>query len=76
MTEDRQLFQDMMMPLWRFYHETPNRIPMTDWYETKTGEQVRYGQTEDGLIKIGFQNRTVQGGLFMKVLLDSGICHQ
>ena len=76
MTEDSQLFRDMMMPLWRFYHETPNRIPMTDWYETKTGEQVRYGQTEDGLIKIGFQNRTVQGGLFMKVLLDSGICHR
>ena len=49
---------------------------MTDWYETKTGEQVRYGQMEDGLIKIGFQNRTVQGGLFMKVLLDSGICHR
>lgn len=76
MTEDSQLFRDMMMPLWRFYHETPNRIPMTDWYETKTGEQVRYGQMEDGLIKIGFQNRTVQGGLFMKVLLDSGICHR
>lgn len=76
MTKDAQLFQDLIAPLWKFFDETPDRVPMTDWYETKTAKQVQYHKTSDGMIPIGFQNRTVQGGLFMKVLLDSGLCHR
>ena len=35
------------------------RTPMTDWYDTVSGAEV------------GFQNRTVQGGLYMKMLMDA-----
>ena len=37
------------------------RVPMTDWYDTITAEHYY------------FQNRTVQGGLFIKMLEASGI---
>ena len=43
-------------------HNSPSRVPMTDWYDTVTS------------IQAGFQHRTVQGGLFMKVLEASGKC--
>lgn len=49
-------------PLWLAYHKSPSRVPMTDWYSTVTSEQI------------GFQNRTVQGGLFIKLLEQKGIC--
>lgn len=55
-------FEDFIAPLWRAYNESASRVPLTDWYETSTAKQV------------GFQNRTVQGGLFMKLLLASGKC--
>ena len=51
----------MVADLWRFYDATPNRVPMTDWFWTDTA-----GQT-------GFQARSVQGGLWMKVLADKGL---
>ncbi|MGO4185897.1 DUF1793 domain-containing protein [Paenibacillus sp. TAF43_2] len=35
---------------------------MSDWYSTSTAKMV------------GFQNRTVQGGLFIKMLMDKEIC--
>ena len=35
---------------------------MTDWYSTVTSQQI------------GFQNRTVQGGLFIKLLEQKGLC--
>ena len=46
-------------PLWKAYNESPSRVPMTDWYDTKSGRIV------------SFQHRTVQGGLFMRVLMDA-----
>lgn len=48
----------LIAPIAKFLNETPNRTPFTDWYLTNNGEQV------------GFQNRTVQGGLFMPLLKD------
>ncbi|MCI8407125.1 MAG: DUF4965 domain-containing protein [Oscillospiraceae bacterium] len=60
--ETREQFESFIGPLWLAYHESPSRVPLTDWYETSTAKQV------------GFQNRTVQGGLFMKLLCDSGKC--
>ena len=60
--ETREQFEAFIGPLWLAYHESPSRVPLTDWYETSTAKQV------------GFQNRTVQGGLFMKLLCDSGKC--
>jgi hypothetical protein len=52
-------FQALIAPLLSFLRETPSRVPFTDWYDTKTGKQV------------GFQARSVVGGIFLKMLLES-----
>lgn len=44
--------------LWKAYDTMRTRVPMTDWYYTDTSEMV------------GFRHRTVQGGLFIKLMLD------
>lgn len=49
-------FEKMISPLWRFLHETESRVPFTDWYDTVSGKQMN------------FQNRSVVGGLFIKML--------
>ena len=49
-------FKKFISPLWRFYNETHDRNPMTDWYDTVTAVQV------------GMIHRSVQGGLFIKLL--------
>ena len=59
MADTREDFERFIMPLWRFYNETPDRIPMSDWYDTVSG------------CYIGFIHRTVQGGLFIKMLDES-----
>lgn len=56
--KEKEDFIRMVEPLWRAYHETESRVPMTDWYDTLTAKQI------------GFQHRSVQGGLFIKLLLD------
>jgi len=43
-------------PLTAFLADTPNKVPFSDWYDTVSARQV------------AFQNRTVQGGLFMPIL--------
>ncbi|MFB9279790.1 glutaminase family protein [Cohnella cellulosilytica] len=49
-------FERLIRPLRNFLHESPSRVPLTDWYDTVTGKQV------------GFQNRSVVGGLFIRLL--------
>jgi hypothetical protein len=49
-------FRAYIEPLWNAYHKSPTRVPLTDWYDTATG------------LMIGFQHRTVQGGLFIKLM--------
>lgn len=51
-------FEKAIKPMWDFYNETPNRVPMTDWYNTDDGT------------KRAFQHRTVQGGLWIKLLME------
>jgi hypothetical protein len=58
LTEDRASFQQLIAPVHRFLHESPSRVPMTDWYFTDTGEQR------------GFQARSVVGGVYIKLLAD------
>lgn len=52
-------FKKFIAPLWKFYNETPDRLAMTDWYDTVSGTQI------------GFIHRTVQGGLYIKMLDES-----
>ncbi len=59
--DEREDFERYIQPLWLAYHKTESRVPMSDWFFTTTARQR------------GFQNRTVQGGLFIKLLLESGL---
>ncbi len=51
-------FRTLTDPVHRFLNETPDRVPMTDWYWTHTGKQR------------GFQARSVVGGVYIKMLED------
>ena len=48
-------------PLGKWLDEGPSRVPLTDWYETKTGRQS------------GFQARSVVGGVFVRSLRKAGL---
>ena len=58
LTQKRAEFTALLDPVYRFVNETPNRVPMTDWYDTKTAKHV------------GFQARSVVGGVFLQMLYD------
>lgn len=56
LAEEREDFEFFCGLLWNAYNTMRTRVPMTDWYYADTSHQV------------GFQHRTVQGGLFLKLL--------
>ncbi|WP_321290098.1 glutaminase domain-containing protein [uncultured Sunxiuqinia sp.] len=56
LAQDKVTFQKFIAPLHDFVTETPDRVPMTDWYETPDANQV------------AFQARSVVGGYFIKLL--------
>ncbi|MGC2160353.1 MAG: DUF4965 domain-containing protein [Silvibacterium sp.] len=57
-------FAAFIDPIYRWINETPSRVPLTDWYDTKTGKQI------------GFQARSVVGGVFMKALADKPLAEK
>ncbi len=58
---DKSDFEKLIAPAYRWLNETPTRVPLTDWYDTKTGKQQ------------GFQARSVVGGIFIKMLSDQAM---
>lgn len=74
LAENKADFEEFVAPLWLAFDLTPSRVPMTDWYWTVTSLHKEYGKlrykTEE---KKSFRNRTVQGGLYIKLLEYSGI---
>jgi hypothetical protein len=53
LADDRPLFEDFIERILRYVDETPNRVPFSDLYFTDSGR------------KMGFQARSVVGGLFI-----------
>ena len=72
LANEREDFEDYVAPLWHFFNESPSRVPMTDWYYTITGEHKIYTSRSEKVQK-SFRNRTVQGGLYIKLLEYKGI---
>src|SRR6185369_15161646 len=58
LTQDRTDFDTLVQPVLRFLNESPSRVPMTDWYDTKTAKMA------------GFQARSVVGGVFLQMLYN------
>jgi Domain of unknown function (DUF4965)/Domain of unknown function (DUF5127)/Domain of unknown function (DUF1793)/Domain of unknown function (DUF4964) len=56
LTGDRVFFQDCVERILRYANTTPNRVPLSDLYLTDSGR------------KLGFQARSVLGGLFIGLL--------
>ena len=56
LADDQETFKKFIDPLHRYVTETPDRVPMSDWYQTDDATQV------------GFQARSVVGGYFIKML--------
>jgi hypothetical protein len=54
-------FKTFVAPVYRFVNESPSRVPLTDWYGTVDGKQV------------GFQARSVVGGVYVKLLADPAV---
>jgi len=61
LTQNRADFAALVDPVFRFLNETPDRSPMTDWYQTRTAR------------KVGFTARPVVGGVFMQMLYDKPV---
>lgn len=61
LTSDIEKRKKLIAPIAKFLRESLSRAPFTDWYFTDSG------------FMRGFQNRSVQGGLFAPLLADSGL---
>jgi hypothetical protein len=58
LANSNEQFRKLIKPVYVFLNETADRLPMTDWYWTKTGEWR------------GFIARSVVGGVYMELLKD------
>lgn len=62
LSDDPDFFKRIIDALWLNYNLSPSRVPMNDLFSTVTS------------MKIHFQHRSVQGGLFIRLLSDKKIC--
>ena len=62
LSNDPDFFKRIIDALWLNYNLSPSRVPMNDLFSTVTS------------MKIHFQHRSVQGGLFIRLLSDKKIC--
>ena len=58
LTQNRTDFEAIVDPVYKFINATPDRSPLTDFYQTKTAR------------KVGFTGRPVIGGVFMQMLYE------
>lgn len=58
LTQNREDFEALIAPIIHFLNQTPDRAPMSDWYQTKTAKRE------------GFIARPVVGGVFMPMLYE------
>jgi len=61
MADSQEDFKTLFDPIYNFAETTPQRVPLSDWYDT------------DNANKVGFQARSVVGGLFIKMLSDKKV---
>ena len=61
LTQHREDFEVLVAPIIHFLNHTPDRTPMSDWYQTKTAKRV------------GFDARPVVGGVFMRMLYEKPV---
>ena len=61
LTGDSDDFAALLEPVHHWLGRTRSRVPMTDWYDTVSGD------------KVGFQARSVVGGVFLRLLSDPEI---
>ncbi len=64
LTERRSDFDALVAPVYAFINATPDRSPLTDWYDTRTAR------------RIGFTARPVVGGLVLRTLYDADVWHK
>jgi len=58
MSPDRETFDALVHPVWNFYNETVDRLPMSDWVDT------------DAPTHRAMYARSVVGGFFMRILAE------
>ncbi len=59
MTQNKEQAQRLIKPIAYYLENTPSRVPFSDWYHADTGSYC------------GFIARSVQGGIFMPMLLQN-----
>ena len=64
LTQNRADFDAILDPVYRSLNETPDRSPLTDWYETSNAK------------KVGFTARPVLGGILIQLLYNRELWHK